>query len=74
MRDFGFTFPDSKANFLFVTHPQIDAAELFEALKKEQIYVRYFPKPRLSSYLRITIGTDYEMAVLRGFLKRYLGR
>lgn len=70
----GFTFPDSMANFLFVTHERLNAGELFEALRREQIYVRYFNEPRLSDSLRITIGTDEEMEVLYTFLEGYLNR
>ena len=60
----GFTFPDSMTNFLFVTHERASARELFAALKREQIYVRYFDQPRLDNSLRITIGTDGEMEAL----------
>ena len=38
----GFSFGDSMANFLFVTHERISARELFEALKIKKIFVRYF--------------------------------
>ncbi len=68
----GFVFPDSRSNFVFVSHPRIQARELFEALKERRIYVRYFPKPRIDNYLRITIGTDEEMDVLLDFLKKYV--
>lgn len=71
LAELGFVFPDSKANFIFATHPKYDAAELFEALKKEKIYVRHFKKPGISQYLRISIGTDHEMRVLMDFLKNY---
>ena len=74
LRGLGFSFPDSQANFLFVTHPRVQAGELFEALKGEHIYVRYFNAPRLDKYLRITIGTDEEMEKLFDFLERYLGK
>lgn len=69
----GFTFPDSQANFLFATHPTVAAEELFTALRQKDIYVRYFKKPRIDNYLRITIGTDDEMKELVDFLKDYLG-
>ncbi len=72
MSELGFSFTDSKTNFLFATHNQVPAEELFEALKREQIYVRYFKQKGLDQYLRITIGTDEEMAVLRRFLERFL--
>ena len=45
------------------------AAEIFEELKKRGIYVRYFNKPRIDNYLRITIGTDEEMERVVEFLK-----
>ncbi len=68
----GFSCTDSLANFLFVTHKTCPARELFEALKAEGIYVRYFDKPRIDNYLRITIGTDEEMDALYRFLREYL--
>lgn len=72
MRQLGFSFPDSKANFLFATHSSVPAEELFEASKKRHIYVRYFKKPRIDNYLRITIGTREEMETFLAFLKEYL--
>lgn len=61
MAELGFTFTDSKANFLFATHKSVSAEKIFEELKARNIYVRYFNKPRINNYLRITIGTDEEM-------------
>lgn len=72
LKELGFSFPDSKTNFLFVTHESVPAKELFEALRKENIFVRYFNKPRIDNRLRITIGTEKEMDALIGFLKEYL--
>lgn len=66
----GFTFPDSQSNFIFATHKEWSAKELFEELKKEDIYVRYFASPRIDNYLRITVGTDQEMDALLAFLKK----
>lgn len=57
----GFTFPDAMSNFIFAAHPEYDAAAIFAALKERKIFVRYWNKPRISQYLRITIGTDDEM-------------
>ncbi|MDO4293464.1 MAG: histidinol-phosphate transaminase [Eubacteriales bacterium] len=68
----GFSFPDSRANFIFAKHESVKAAELFEALRREGIYVRYFPKPRIDDYLRITVGTQEEMERLITFLRGYL--
>ena len=72
LKTLGFTFPDSKANFLFATHERVPAKEIFEAARKNGIYVRYFAQPRIDNYLRITIGTDEEMQKLLTFLKEYL--
>lgn len=68
----GFTFPDSLTNFLFITHPEYRAKDLFEALREEDIYVRYFSLPRIDNYLRVTIGTDEQMEVFYDFLRRYM--
>lgn len=73
LKKLGFVFQDSQSNFIFASHPDCAAKDLFEALKTEGIYVRYFAKPRIDNYLRISIGTDQEMKVLISFLEQYLG-
>jgi len=60
----GFSFPDSKSNFIFAKHERCDAEYLFEELKKRKIFVRHWNKPRINDYLRITIGTPGEMNLL----------
>lgn len=72
LKQLGFTFGDSKANFIFAKHESREAKEIFEALKAQGIYVRYFNKARIDNYLRISIGTDDEMQQLVHFLKSYL--
>ena len=71
LAELGFTVLDSKTNFLFITHPKYDAKELYEALKKADIYVRCFGALRISQYLRVTVGTDEQMEALYTFLSRY---
>lgn len=68
----GFTMPDSKSNFLFISHPLVPAKELFGALREQNIYVRYFEQPRIDNMLRVTIGTDEQMDRFIAFLKEYL--
>ena len=68
----GFTYPKSYSNFVFVSHKSVPAKEIFEAAKKKHIYVRYFDKPRIDQYLRITIGTDEEMKAVVSFLEEFL--
>lgn len=72
LKKLGFSFGDSMSNFIFAAHESVPAKELFEALKKEHIFVRYFSKERISNYLRISIGTRKEMETLIRFLKGYL--
>ncbi len=72
MRELGFRVLDSQSNFLFVTHRSVPARELFQALRQNQIIVRYFDRPRIDNYLRITVGTDEEMDALIRFLTDYL--
>ena len=67
----GFTYPEPSANFIFATRPGTDAKALFEALKEQDIYVRYFNAPRIDQYLRITIGTDEQMDEFFEFLEKY---
>lgn len=67
----GFSFPDSKANFIFAKHETIPGEEIFNALREADIYVRHWNKPRIEDYLRITIGTDEQMDTLIAFLKDY---
>ena len=68
----GFSFPDSRANFLFASHESIPAQELFGALKAAGIYVRYFPGERTGNFLRITVGTEEQTEALLSFLRGYL--
>ncbi|MBP5510916.1 MAG: aminotransferase class I/II-fold pyridoxal phosphate-dependent enzyme [Kiritimatiellae bacterium] len=64
LRGLGWHVLPSQTNFLFAEPPGHNAAEVFEALKRKHIYVRYFPAPRTAPYLRITIGTDAQMDAL----------
>lgn len=66
----GFTYPQSSSNFVFASHKTIPAREIFEKAKEEKIYVRYFDKPRINNYLRISIGTDEEMEAFVKFLEK----
>lgn len=72
LQELGFSFPDSKANFVFASHESVPAEEIFKALREADIYVRFWNKPRINNSLRITIGTDAEMDALVAFLKKYL--
>ena len=68
----GFTFTDSKTNFIFAAHKNIPAQEIFDVLRENQIYVRHWNKERIGNYLRISIGTDEEMKQVIDFLENYI--
>lgn len=73
LRALGFEVTDSRTNFLFVSHPRVPAAELYEFLRDRGILVRYFPAPPCDRYLRITVGTDAEMERLLAALRERCG-
>ena len=73
LRSMGVSLPDSQTNFVFATHPRYSAKEIFEFLKTRDIYVRWFNKPRIDSYLRITVGTDEETDALISALRKFVG-
>ena len=69
LKELGFVFKDSMSNFIFATHPDYDIVNVFEELRKRDIYVRHFNGERIRDYLRITIGTDEEMKILINAIK-----
>lgn len=69
----GFTFPKSYGNFIFASHRRVPAKEIFGKLKEKDIYVRYWDKPGIDNYLRITIGTDGQMKALYRALREICG-
>lgn len=75
LKKLGFSFGDSKSNFIFATHKDISAVEIYEALREADIYVRYFGKiDRIKNYLRISIGTDEEMKEFIDFLTSFINK
>lgn len=65
----GFKSLPSQANFVFTEPVGKNAAEVAQYLRDHKILVRYFNKPRINQFLRITIGTDTEMQALIKVLK-----
>ena len=74
LKNLGFQCLDSKSNFIFAMHPDYDAKELFEALKKNDIYVRFWGSERIEQYMRITVGTREEMETLFAFFRKYMNK
>ena len=57
----GFQVIASQANFIFVSHGKLPGRVLFQSLRDKGILVRYFDKPKIDNFIRVTIGTDKEM-------------
>lgn len=66
----GFKVLPSKANFIFASHSVHDAGKLAQKLREQGIIVRYFNKPRINQFLRITVGTDEQNMRLVQTLKQ----
>lgn len=61
----GFNVLPSAANFIFAEHSDKSGADIANALRTKNIIVRYFSQPeKIANFLRITIGTPDEMAIL----------
>lgn len=72
LKNRGFTVLDSKTNFVFASHCKKSGEELYKGLKAIGVLVRFFNKPRLDKYLRITIGTKEQMDALLAALDKIL--
>lgn len=69
----GFEVLPSKTNFVFARPPAgLDAAELANRLRQDNVLIRYFNKPRISEFVRISIGTDEQMSRLLSLVRSYL--
>jgi len=64
VQELGYTVIASQTNFVFASPPDGDGKRVYEALFARKILVRHFSDPLLVHGLRITIGTDAEMAAL----------
>lgn len=74
LKQLGFTVLDSQTNFLFATNENINIKEYFEWLKSQNVFIRWFNQPKISNYVRITIGTDEEMDIFLNKTKEYLNK
>ena len=63
----------SQSNFLLAKHAGRSAQSLYLELKNAGILVRYFNKPRIENWLRITVGSDAECDQLLESLRQILG-
>ena len=64
LKGIGFTVLSSQANFVFASHPKHSGKELLGGLRERGVLVRWWDKPEIRNWLRISIGTREEMEEL----------
>lgn len=72
LKKIGFDVLDSQTNFIFATHNEHNMKSLFEYLKTQKVFIRYFSLPRIENYVRITIGTNEEMDIFLEKTKEFI--
>ena len=63
LKELGFNVLDSKSNFIFISHKNVFAEDIYVKLRENGILVRYFKTDIINNYIRVTIGTDEEMDI-----------
>jgi histidinol-phosphate aminotransferase len=71
--ELGFDVLPSSANFIFARHPGHSGQRLAAALRARAVLVRHFAAPRISDFLRITVGADTDLSRLTEALSEILG-
>lgn len=74
LKELSFHVLESKTNFLFVRHKTVPSQLIYEKLKEQGIYIRYFNKNRIDQFIRVTIGTDEEMDTFIKAIKQIIGK
>jgi histidinol-phosphate aminotransferase len=72
--ELGFDVPPSQSNFVFARPLKARAIEVYEKLKKRNIFVRYWAYPDIKDKLRISVGTADENEKLLTALEEILYR
>ena len=70
----GFEVLPSAANFVLARHPMMTGELVQQQLRSFGIIVRHFRAPRLSSWLRITVGDEQDVNSLIESLKQILAQ
>ena len=70
LADMGWDVLPSGANFVFAGKAGLTGQTIYQRLKEEGILVRYFHVDGIKNFVRITIGTDEQMAALADAIGR----
>ena len=73
LQEMGFRCIPSSTNFIFCETDRMGGGELYRRLKENGVLVRHFDAPRISNFLRITVGTPAQMETLLANLNTILG-
>ena len=69
LQENGWTFYDSKTNFILTKKDGISGKEVYEAIKKQGILVRHFSTKGIEDFVRISVGTKEQMEELKQIMK-----
>lgn len=72
LKHLGFICNKSYGNFVFVKHPKFSGQEVYAYLRQQGILVRWFNQPKISDYVRISIGTEKDMETLINTLENLI--
>jgi histidinol-phosphate aminotransferase len=68
----GFRVLPSRTNFILARPPRFSAPAWLQSLRVQKILVRWFGRPEVKDYLRITIGTAAEAEALVNAVRKIL--
>ncbi|MCL1786487.1 MAG: histidinol-phosphate transaminase [Defluviitaleaceae bacterium] len=72
LRELGYAVQDSHTNFILMkAKDEGHAKGLYEHLLAHKILARYWQKPRISEFLRVSVGTDEEMEAFLQCVKQF---
>lgn len=72
--ELGFEVLPSSTNFIFARHGRLAARDWYRELRVAGVLTRHYDAPRISDWLRVTIGTDDEMDIFLAETRRILGQ
>ena len=73
LRAMGCTVTDSLANFLFVRPDKLGGEALYQGLRERGVLVRWFSRPALRDWVRVSVGSQDQMTAFLKAAKEVLG-